>query len=252
MRWSRACVTALVALGLAVVAHASAGGAVPPVAVAVLAVLTVGGAAAFLGRPAGRARLIALVAVGQAAGHLVLTALAGHGTQHSPAAGPAASGAPVAQVLSTTGARTGSLRDLVAAPVDPSSAGAWVQPHWVTHVLEDLSGPDALMALCHLLAAALLGWWLATGEEALWTLVLLAGREAGAAGSRVVEVADAQALGLRHLFLAWRREAPALHARERRRQLRDVLDRSTRSSWSLEWSVEVVPRRGPPRAAALR
>lgn len=264
LRWSRACVTALVALGLAVVAHASAGGGVPAGAVAVLAVVLVVGAAAFLGRPAGRTRVIVLVAVGQASGHLVLTALAGHGTPHSLAAGPVAPGpvaagsgaarGPFPQVLTTPGARTGSLRDLVAGPagaVDPSAAGAWVQPHWLTHVVEDLSGPHALMALCHLLAAAVLGWWLASGEEALWTLVLLAGREARAAGSRAAEVVAAQALGLRHLFGAWRREAPTLLAQERRRHLRGDHDRSARSSRSLKWSVEVVPRRGPPRPVVL-
>ncbi|MGH3814105.1 MAG: hypothetical protein ACRDUV_16905, partial [Pseudonocardiaceae bacterium] len=41
------------------------------------------------------------------------------------------------------------------------------------HLPDDLAGPDLAMACAHLLAAAALVWWLATGEQALWRLILL-------------------------------------------------------------------------------
>jgi hypothetical protein len=41
------------------------------------------------------------------------------------------------------------------------------------HVLADLTGSNALMALAHLAAATVVGLWLAMGERALWTVVTL-------------------------------------------------------------------------------
>ena len=172
LRWVRAGLTAVVACSLGLVAHVLAGGQLPAVGWTVAGVATVWAAcAALLGRPAGRLRLIALVGGGQAAFHLLLTALAGHGphaTVHAAAtpsyAAPAADGPD----------RRGSFYDLTmaAAPLD---AGGWSQPHWLTHVVDDLSGPHALMALAHLAAAAGVACWLAVGERAVWVLVCLLG-----------------------------------------------------------------------------
>jgi hypothetical protein len=39
--------------------------------------------------------------------------------------------------------------------------------------MQDLTGPNMLMAMAHLAAAALVGWWLSSGEQALWSLICL-------------------------------------------------------------------------------
>lgn len=46
-------------------------------------------------------------------------------------------------------------------------------PSGLAHVLPDLTGPDALMAVAHLCAGAAIGLWLASGERALFTLLAL-------------------------------------------------------------------------------
>lgn len=251
LRWVRAAVTTSVALAVAVVAHASAGGAVPVAGVVALAVVTVLFSAALLGRPASRARVIAIVAVGQAAGHLVLTAVAGHGPSSADAAGGAAT--TTARLVTTLapqagGRRTGSLRDLTA--VTPATDGAaWVPPHWVQHLADDLTGPHALMALAHLAAAALLGWWLATGEEALWTLVLLAGAEARGAAALVVRTLAAHARAVLASLAALGRPLPrdptrVAGPRARRWSPTDA------SPLHQALVPAVVSRRGPPLAAA--
>src|SRR3712207_8594820 len=40
----------------------------------------------------------------------------------------------------------------------------------VHHLIEDMTGPHAAMAVGHVAAAALVGLWLAAGERALWRL----------------------------------------------------------------------------------
>ena len=53
---------------------------------------------------------------------------------------------------------------------------------WIHHLVEDLSTAANLgMALAHLVAAAGLGWWLASGERLVWRLVALLGRQTVAA-----------------------------------------------------------------------
>ena len=185
LRWVRAGLTAVVACSLGLVAHVLAGGGLPAVGWIAAGVATVWAAcAALLGRPAGRLRLIALVGGGQAAFHLLLTALAGHGPLHAtahPATTP-----PYAAPVTDLQDRRGSFYDLTMAAAPGGGAGGWSTPHWLTHVLEDLTGPHAFMALAHLAAAAGVACWLAVGEQAVWVLVCLWGASVLGALARAV------------------------------------------------------------------
>lgn len=141
LRWSRAVVTAAIAVGLGAWAHAVAGGLLP----GVVGLLLVGGTltvlfAAALGRPASYALLAVLVAGGQTLVHLVLTAVSGHSGADGHEAGP------------------------------PPTLG-----HAVEHLRDDLSGPHLAMALAHLTAAAAVAAWLHVGEQALWAVIALLG-----------------------------------------------------------------------------
>ena len=183
LRWARAGLTAVVACSLGLFAHVLAGGQLPAVGWTAAGVATVWVAcAALLGRPASRLRLIALVGGGQAAFHLLLTALAGHGAgagDLAPRDGPA--------VRRPRRGRPGPAR-LVLRPDDGarrSTAPGLEQPHWLTHVVEDLTGPHAFMALAHLAAAAGVACWLALGEQAVWVLVCLLGANVLGALARV-------------------------------------------------------------------
>jgi hypothetical protein len=57
----------------------------------------------------------------------------------------------------------------------PSVGSQLTVPAPVQHLLADLTGPHAVMALAHLAAAAVVGLWLAIGERALWTVLALMG-----------------------------------------------------------------------------
>lgn len=186
VRMLRALVLTAVVVGFGAGTHAAAGGLLPAptVLLALVAVLALLHAAALAG-PASTRRLVLLVAGGQAAVHLVLTALAGHRGAGAVSAGaaPESSGSTAAATLPTSsladaGARRGSLRDLYEVAT-PRAGGESAAPAWlddvVTHVVADLTGPHALMALAHLVAAAGVGLWLAAGERALWALVCLLG-----------------------------------------------------------------------------
>ncbi|WP_459975792.1 hypothetical protein [Nocardioides pyridinolyticus] len=172
LRVARGLVTATVAGGLGLVAHVAAGGLLPPVIWLILlyaAIATV--AIASMGGPAGLFRMIVLVGGGQFATHLMLTLLAGHAGDHLPARAPSThTDGFVAEVGS---GRRGSLYDLTMGRPEPLSGGEFVMPHWLTHILDDLTGPHAAMAFAHLAAAAVVAWWLAQGEAALWTVLAL-------------------------------------------------------------------------------
>lgn len=188
LRWLRAGTLAGVTTTVGTVAHISAGGLLPPVTWAMfgLAVLT-SAFATLLGRPATRRLLVLLVCGGQFLVHGLLTASAGHAGDHraphhgaghglSHAGGRAGSfdPDPVAAWVSTTD-RRGSLFDLTtgSTALTSGSAGPEVRlPHWLGHVVADLTGPHALMMLVHLMAAALVALWLAVGEQAIWVLVV--------------------------------------------------------------------------------
>jgi len=184
LRWVRAGLTAVVACSLGLLAHVLAGGQLPAFGWIAVGVATVWAAcAALLGRPAGRLRLVALVGGGQAAFHLMLTAVAGHGPGH--ATSHTAAVPSYAAVVADAQDRRGSYYDLTMAAA-PADAAGWGQPHWLTHIAEDLTGPHAFMALAHLAAAAGVACWLALGEQAVWVLVCLLGASVLVAFARAV------------------------------------------------------------------
>jgi hypothetical protein len=162
-------------MGVGTVAHVSAGGLLPRAGLLVaLGVLATAGCAALLGRPASHRRIALLVVGGQSLCHLVLTAVAGHtGTANHPAS-HATLQPPSAVPRLGSAPRTGSLHDLtVGHAATPGADTGVVAPHWVEHVMQDLTGPNMLMAMAHLAAAALVGWWLSSGEQALRSLICL-------------------------------------------------------------------------------
>lgn len=143
LRGTRALVLSAVALLLAVVAHTTAGGQSPgPVTVVVMLGGGILASGAGFGREATTSRVVALLVAGQAGMHLVMTAVSGHGE----------------------------------APEPPPSSLSGFLAHAAGHLAEDLTPAEAPMALAHLVAAALVGLWLARGERVLWSLLrLLAG-----------------------------------------------------------------------------
>jgi hypothetical protein len=79
LRWTRALLLAVVAMGSGVIAHLSADGRLPgPWVLALLFLLCVAGAAALLGRPASTLRVVVMTVAGQTFVHGFLTALSGH------------------------------------------------------------------------------------------------------------------------------------------------------------------------------
>jgi hypothetical protein len=173
LRFARGLVTAAVAAGIGALCHVWAGGLLPsvPWLIAVFAgVATVTIAA--LGIQAGVLRLMALVGAGQFVTHAMLTALAGHRGDHQPHHSSVDVVVGSVHVPDTPGAgRRGSLYDL--SMPQATSASAPAPPHWLSHIIEDFTGPHLAMALGHLLAALVVAWWLAQGEKALWRLILL-------------------------------------------------------------------------------
>lgn len=167
--WARAVLVTLLALFLGAAGHVTAGGLLPGASVLVL--LGVVGSvlsAALLARPASTVRMVGMLVLGQAGVHAVLTATGGHVGD-----APAAARAPLARVSDAAlpvvdGRRVGSLQQAYetgSQPVAPSLP--------VGHLVSDLTA-HAPMMVVHLLAAVLVGLWLAAGERSLWTLVALA------------------------------------------------------------------------------
>ena len=158
LRYVRAAVLSSGALGLAALAHVSAGGLLPDVwaFVAMLAVCTLASGTR-LGREAPRVEIVALLVAGQTILHGVMTALSGH-------AG-----------------------DLEPPPANLEHALS----HAVEHLAEDLTWAHAPMMLGHLAAAVATGLWLAYGERTLWSLVRLV----AAATGTILRVLDLPAAG---------------------------------------------------------
>lgn len=200
--WGRAVLLASVTVFLGALGHVTADGLLPgPVAMALLYVVAVVGAAAFLARPATALRLVVLLVGGQTAVHLVLSTAAGHaGDPARTAAGPLPAGGSLPTV---DGRRVGSFQD--AFDAGGAHAGGPTLP--VGHLLDHLTG-HAPMMLAHLLVAAAVGLWLAVGERALFTLIALAVRVVVArlrplpAVRRLVPAPAAPAAALRSLVLA--------------------------------------------------
>lgn len=191
LRLARALVTATVAGGLGIGAHATAGGLLPSMTWLIVIYLTLTAAAIVsMGRPAGTLRLVVLVGGGQFATHVVLTALAGHDGDHRSVHAPLAQEQTQASMADVGSDRRGSLYDLTVGSSGQIGGGEFVTPHWMTHILDDLTGPHAVMAVAHLAAAAIVAWWLAQGERALWTVLVLLGASVAQALLRLIAVHD--------------------------------------------------------------
>jgi hypothetical protein len=175
---TRAFVTSLVSLLLAVAAHLSAGGLLPGLwTFPAMLLLCTACTAMWLGREASRLQLAGLLIAGQTTIHLAMTALAGHGETIQP--GP------------TNVA--GALRE----------AGE--------HLLADLTPAQAPMALAHLAAAVLAGLWLAHGERLLWNMLRLIALAAEAALLRVVRRVQLVPFGAPDLRPAEAGQLPVVH-----------------------------------------
>jgi hypothetical protein len=166
LRWTRALLIAAVAVSTGVVAHVSADGLLPgPRGLLVLTVLCAGVTAIFLGRQVGTLRIVALVVIGQGFIHSGLAALAGH--RGDPVGTPARQTVVPAM---GSGPRTGSYYDQWVQVQPHGSAPA--VPAWVVHSIADIAA-EPLMAATHVLAAVVVGAWLAVGERALWAVLAL-------------------------------------------------------------------------------
>jgi hypothetical protein len=195
LRWSRALILAGVAFGLGLVGHASAGGLLPgPTGLVTIFAVTAAGCAAFLGRAAGTLRVTVLVVAGQAFIHAALTAASGHAGDPAVAR-PAGLPAPDATAVP----RRGSLYDAYARASEArgGSAGRIGVPDWAQHLADDLTGPHAAMAVAHLVAAALVGLWLASGERTLWAVIRLSGQALAGTLRRLVARAGTAVLPAR-------------------------------------------------------
>ncbi|KRF15521.1 hypothetical protein ASG90_12600 [Nocardioides sp. Soil797] len=169
LRHVRGAVLAFVVMSTGVVAHVTADGLLP--SVPALVALYVGCALAFawlLSRPATTTRIVLLTVGGQSLVHAVLTMTSGHAGD-APAR-------PVAPVAAPPPVPTGSSGSLMAQyeASRPQVDAQLAVPDGVMHLFHDMTGPHAPMMVLHLLAAALVGLWLAVGERALWTLLALA------------------------------------------------------------------------------
>jgi hypothetical protein len=162
--WGRAGLLTAVTLFVGVVAHVTADGLLPsPAWLVVLALLLLLPCAALLSQPASALRLVLTLAGGQALVHLVLTVTAGHATAHAgPGHTHTAATPPHAEGAGS------ALERLQAGGSGATSAGTTndVLQHVVDH---------APMTAVHVLAAVLVGLWLAVGERSLWALLALGG-----------------------------------------------------------------------------
>jgi len=184
--WSRALVVGSMAFFLGVTGHVMADGLLPgPVLVTALLAATVLTTAPVVVRRVGAPAMVALLVAGQTVIHVCLTMTAGHRGDH-PAATAAPASAPTVPTVPTPdlgslatvdGRRVGSLQDAYRSVTDAPPGGAAGAPlrDALGHLVADLHA-HAPMMLAHLLAAALVGLWLAHGERVLWTLVELTTR----------------------------------------------------------------------------
>ena len=220
LRWARATVLALVSLTLGAGAHVGAEGTLPA-PVWLLAVLAASGAVAagLLGRPATRGRVVLLLVAGQLLTHTALGLLAGHATAVTGHSGHAGHTTHAGHAIATVDATR------AADAADYGSA--------------------AVMALAHLLAAVVVGLYLAAGEDALWRLLGLAGDGAQRLldGERLVAAAGPVAAAL----LAALTAVLELGRASRRAALR----RRPRPP-RLRVPVPVLSRRGPPMLSSAR
>lgn len=208
LRWGRATVLALVAVVAGSVAHTSADGLLPGWPVLLLvAAATALACQPLLARPASTGRVVAIAVGAQTAVHLALSVTAGHRGDHAAPLRPVQPLPPV------------TLGDAHAA-ADLGASGPAQGPS----LAESLAGlaTDLPMMLLHLVAAAVVGLWLARGERALWSL----------------------------LTLVWRFVALPVTAVPLTPARRVVVRRRTRPAPLLRVLARVVPHRGPPALLA--
>lgn len=215
LRWARALTLAAVMLAGGLTGHVATGGLAPAASVLLpVLVITAAAIAPLLGVPASTRRVSALLLTGQGLLHVVLQMLGGStaDTAGHPTLIPAAAGGAFAEHLGAHGAA-------------PAPAGGWMPL---------LSGAHLGMLAAHVVAALVVGVWLAAGERAAWTLVAVA----------TLPVVDAW-ITLRELartdVVAWS-VVPGPIALPRWRQERAVLHPI--------WAGRGVSRRGPPRLSA--
>lgn len=147
LRYMRACVLAIVALVSGVNAHVSAGEALPATWMLLVALgLVTVAAEPLLRHPASTRRVVLLLAGGEMFIHLALSAM----NRFEHGVGP----------MTGMHHAPGGMAELTSFP----------------HLVSGLTGQDALMVDAHLAAMAVVGWWLAAGERALWTLFACAVR----------------------------------------------------------------------------
>lgn len=176
--WPRAFVVGSLAVLFGVIGHVTADGLLPgPMVLGALLTFVVLISGPMLARPASSPRLTLMLVGGQTFVHLVLTLAAGHRGDPTAAA-PAPTGTTLPTLPLVDGRRVGSLQDAYQGTSDPASSLAPSLP--VGHLIEDLSA-HAPMMVVHLVAAALVGLWLARGERYLWTILALTGRRVLAA-----------------------------------------------------------------------
>lgn len=219
LRALRAGLLAAATLGVAGWAHASAAGNLPGW-VGLTALWLLAGVVAYglLARPASYARIVLMVVGGQFGLHLLLSLTAGHG--------PSARPGVAAQYYEST--------SMLAEPATAGAAHAAGDAAALTGglgaLLAEVTSAEGLrMTAAHLLAAAMVGLWLATGERVLWHCLR--------------RVADAARTGLAE---ALRRVLSALAGLSRPEPAREpgwferAIDLRT-----VDW-LTATPRRGPP------
>ena len=235
LRWARATLLATVAGSTGVLAHLSAGGLLPG-AMGIACIFLMCGlwSASMLGRPASRRRVVFMVVACQTFTHLVLTAAVGHrGDRLTGAA--ATPPPPPAPVAAMSGGARGTWMDQVQAANPAAHAPVQLSvPAPLQHLLLDFTGPHALMAVAHVAAAALLGCWLARGEQMLWSLLSLSAQ-------RAVSATRVLILTLRHPVALWSPTATRItqHADHRP------------TSRPVRWFTSATAGRGPPLIAGL-
>ncbi len=205
--WTRAALLSVVVVAASVIGHVSADGLLPgPLALLALLGATAVVSARFLTRQASAPRLVALLVGGQAVVHGLLSLLAGHGSSSASSAWSAAASGTGAASAPAHGfvfdgrqtERTGSYFDQVDAmqtgataatgagtdgtaavdaglgvPLDAGLAASSGHHSGLAHLVEHLATQGLGMMLAHLGVVALLGFWLAVGERALWTVLTL-------------------------------------------------------------------------------
>jgi hypothetical protein len=167
--WARAGIVSALTFLVGAVGHVSTGGLLPSW-FALAAMFAVGTTicAVVLVHPASARRIVALVVLGQAACHALLSLTAGHAGEPaavSPAVNPAAG--PGA-LPTSGGGRVGSLQDYYEAMVGTPATSSTLTLPDPAALLDHLP-----MFLAHAGVAVLVGLWLAMGERALWTVLTL-------------------------------------------------------------------------------